>query len=82
MIGNLVKGVNNMPKVKCSVANCEYWDQGNNCGADLIMIDIDAHARAKYKEEFAGENFDTEHKDSAPSSANTCCHTFEPKKKK
>lgn len=70
-----------MPEVKCSVANCEYWTKGNNCNADVIMIDIDANANANYKAEFAGESFDTEHKDAAQSSGNTCCHTFEHKNK-
>ncbi|WP_335582156.1 DUF1540 domain-containing protein [Paenibacillus yonginensis] len=49
------------------------------CKADLIMIDIDKHASAQYNEEFAGENFDTEHQDYASTSAATCCHTFKPK---
>ncbi|MEO3947421.1 DUF1540 domain-containing protein [Gorillibacterium sp. CAU 1737] len=68
------------PIVKCSVANCQYWGQGNNCQADAIMIEIDQHADAKFDAEFAGESFDSEHKDHAANSANTCCHTFKPKK--
>ena len=71
-----------MPQVKCSVANCEYWAQGNNCAADVIMIDIDKHADAKFNEEYAGESFDSDHTDRADRAATTCCHTFEPKKKK
>lgn len=69
-----------MPQVKCSVANCEYWEQGNNCVADMIMIEIDQHANAAFKEEFAGESFDENHKDYAGKVSNTCCHTFEKKK--
>jgi hypothetical protein len=69
-----------MPQVKCSVANCEYWDSGNNCNADMIMIDIDQHSNAKFNEEFAGESFDTDHQDNASRTSNTCCHTFEKKK--
>jgi hypothetical protein len=70
-----------MPQVKCSVANCEYWAEGNNCSADMIMVEIDAHAKADFKAEFAGEyGHDSEHKDQAASSAQTCCHTFKPKK--
>ncbi|GJM81299.1 hypothetical protein HMSSN139_37950 [Paenibacillus sp. HMSSN-139] len=53
----------------------------NVCNADVIMIDVDQHANSRYKAEFAGESFDTEHRDSAPSSAATCCHTFKPKSK-
>ncbi|TBL78350.1 DUF1540 domain-containing protein [Paenibacillus thalictri] len=67
------------PIVKCSVANCEYWAQGNRCGADLIMIDIDKHANATFTEEFAGESFDDDHTDKAADSRSTCCHTFKPK---
>jgi hypothetical protein len=68
-----------MPSVTCSVANCEYWATDNKCAADMIMIDIDSHANNKYDAEFAGEGFDTEHKDSSTSSSNTCCHTFKRK---
>ncbi|QQE75597.1 DUF1540 domain-containing protein [Brevibacillus composti] len=71
-----------MPVVKCSVANCEYWSEGNNCNADMIMVEIDAHAEANFKEEFAGEHgHDSQHKDKANTSSQTCCQTFKPKKK-
>lgn len=69
-----------MPQVKCSVANCVYWEEGNNCSADMIMVEIDAHANANFKAEFAGEyGHDSEHKDQATTSSQTCCHTFKPK---
>lgn len=68
--------------VKCSVANCTYWGEGNNCNADMIMVEVDSHARANFKEEFAGEyEHATEHKDKASTSAETCCHTFKPRNK-
>ncbi|ANE47336.1 hypothetical protein SY83_14855 [Paenibacillus swuensis] len=67
------------PVVKCSVSNCNFWGQGNNCQADAIMIDIDAHSRMNYNEEFAGESFDSDHKDEVKTSSATCCHTFRPK---
>ncbi|AWB46983.1 DUF1540 domain-containing protein [Paenibacillus sp. CAA11] len=67
------------PIVKCSVANCGYWGEQNICKADLIMIDIDKHAKAHYREEFAGETFDSTHQDEAKTSSATCCHTFKPK---
>jgi len=70
---------NGKPFVKCSVSNCEYWGQGNNCHADAIMIEIDKHADIKFDSEFAGESFDSNHKDTASKSSTTCCHTFEPK---
>ncbi|WP_159884085.1 DUF1540 domain-containing protein [Paenibacillus puerhi] len=69
-----------MPDVKCSVANCAFWAQGNNCQAAAIMIEVDGHANMKYDTEFATE-FD-DHQDHAKSVRNTCCHTFEPKKSK
>ncbi|GAK39659.1 DUF1540 domain-containing protein [Paenibacillus urinalis] len=68
-----------IPIVKCSVSNCSYWGEQNVCKADLIMIDIDAHARNHLKEEYAGETFDSEHQDYASTSSATCCHTFKPK---
>ncbi|MDQ1912953.1 DUF1540 domain-containing protein [Paenibacillus sp. GD4] len=68
------------PLVKCSVANCEYWAQGNNCSADKIMIEIDSHASMAYDTEFGAEF--TDHQDKAASSSKTCCHTFEPRKSK
>ncbi|MFD2702195.1 DUF1540 domain-containing protein [Paenibacillus shunpengii] len=68
-----------VPIVKCSVSNCSYWGEQNVCKADLIMIDIDAHARTHLKEEYAGETFDSEHHDYASTSSATCCHTFKPK---
>ncbi|MFC4076691.1 DUF1540 domain-containing protein [Salinithrix halophila] len=70
-----------MPVVKCSVANCHYWGEGNKCQADAIMVDIDQHSDAKYHEEIGGEFVDSNHQDyAARISADTCCHTFKPKK--
>ncbi|WP_153944813.1 DUF1540 domain-containing protein, partial [Acinetobacter baumannii] len=41
-----------MPQgVKCSVSNCVYYAQGNNCAAEAIMVDIDPRAHVNYKEE-------------------------------
>jgi hypothetical protein len=70
-----------VPQVKCAVSNCEFWKQGNKCGADSIMIEIDQHANAQFDAEFAGESFDSEHTDQASKVSNTCCHTFSPKNK-
>lgn len=82
----MIREVINMPSgekpiVKCSVSNCTYWGEKNVCNADVIMIDVDQHANSRYSAEFAGETFDTEHRDTASSSAATCCHTFKPKSK-
>ncbi|TNJ64153.1 DUF1540 domain-containing protein [Paenibacillus hemerocallicola] len=67
------------PLVKCSVSNCAFWGENNNCHADAIMIEIDSHAKAKFDEEFAGESFDSDHQDHAPTASATCCHTFKQK---
>lgn len=46
----------------------------------MIMVEIDKHAKANFKTEFANEyEYDSNHKDGASSSAQTCCHTFKPK---
>ncbi|MGE5701380.1 MAG: DUF1540 domain-containing protein [Clostridia bacterium] len=68
-------------EVKCSVANCTYWGEGNNCHADSIMVEVDSHANANYKTEFASESGQNNHQDTAKSSAQTCCQTFKLKSK-
>ncbi|MFC5651423.1 DUF1540 domain-containing protein [Paenibacillus solisilvae] len=55
------------PMVKCSVANCQHWEDGNVCVADSIMIEITAHAHQKVGN----------HRDEASDSSETCCQTFE-----
>jgi hypothetical protein len=77
MVGEVIE----VPEVKCSVANCNYWSQGNNCAADVIMIDVDKHASTSFNAEFAGESFDSNHQDKAAKVRDTCCHTFEQKKR-
>lgn len=74
-----------MPQVNCSVSNCTFWEQGNKCAAEEILVEIDAHARQNLSVEFAGEygggdDTDTHHKDKASTSSETCCLTFKPKK--
>lgn len=69
-----------MPKgVACSVANCSYWEENNECGASSIKIEIDAHSNRSYFNEFGSELFEQEHQDTAKQSAETCCLTFSPK---
>jgi hypothetical protein len=69
-----------MPQgVKCSVSNCTYWAQGNNCSATAIMVDVDSHAGANYREEIGEIGVSSTHKDQASSSSETCCHTFKAK---
>jgi len=68
-----------MPDVKCTVANCGFWTEGNNCNASSIQIEVDAHASANVNEEFAGE-IGADHQDEASNSRSTCCQTFVPKR--
>ncbi|SDD18324.1 protein of unknown function [Paenibacillus sp. UNCCL117] len=64
------------PMVKCSIANCEYWEQGNNCSAEVIMIEVNAHADKSEPQTRHGQAYDSEHRDEAEGVADTCCHTF------
>jgi hypothetical protein len=71
-----------VPKgVACSVSNCSFWNQGNQCGAEEITVEIDAHSSINLNEEF-GEDFLDTHQDSALASSVTCCLTFRPKSAK
>ncbi len=66
-------------EVKCSVSNCTYWGNGNNCVAPSIMVEVDRHAN--YNAEMANElGIQTEHQDKASNSAETCCRTFKSKR--
>ena len=67
-----------VPKgVACSVSNCAFWNEGNQCGAREIAIEIDAHSTVNLNEEFGEEGFDA-HQDTAKASSVTCCLTFRP----
>lgn len=69
-----------MPQgVKCSVSNCTFWNPGNNCTANAIMVDIDQNADVNYNEEFGDIGVSTDRKERAEDSSCTCCHTFKPK---
>jgi len=71
-----------LPKgVACSVSNCAFWHSGNQCGADEIAIEIDAHSTVNLNEEFGDESWG-EHQDRARMSSTTCCLTFRPERKK
>lgn len=73
------KGGIRMPDVKCSVSNCVYWTQENNCTANRIMVEIDSHSKMKYDAEIGDIGYDSKHQDIARSSSETCCHTFKQK---
>lgn len=69
-----------MPKgVSCSVSNCTFWEEGNQCVAKSIAIDIDQHSSPSFHEEFASDRLGLPHEDVASESAATCCNTFKQK---
>lgn len=67
------------PIVNCSVSNCKFWEDGNKCIADSILIDLDVHADRDYDLETGRLIEQDEHVDHADSVSSTCCHTFTPK---
>lgn len=70
-----------LPEVYCSVANCYFWDEGNVCGADAIMVEVNARADRQFDEEVGGEMINTSNQEyTARHSRDTCCHTFRPKR--
>ncbi|MBO8141590.1 MAG: DUF1540 domain-containing protein [Firmicutes bacterium] len=67
-----------MPEVRCTVNNCVYWDYGNRCGAEAILVISDsAVAQAGQADEEIGEIGHTP----ATASEETCCYTFRAKDK-
>lgn len=75
------EGVRWMPDVKCSVSNCVYWGQGNECKAPAIMVEVDDHSDADFDTEVGDIGIEESHTDQAVHSSETCCHTFKPKNK-
>ncbi|GAB2703143.1 DUF1540 domain-containing protein [Paenibacillus thermoaerophilus] len=73
-----------MPEgVNCSVSNCVYWEEGNNCAAASIDVRTDAHAgnQTETDVEFADEGWVAEYGEQASAKSATCCHTFKDKRK-
>lgn len=65
-----------MPEVRCTVNNCYYWDNGNICAAESILVISDeAVGRIDKQDEEIGEIGQTP----ARISKETCCYTFRPK---
>lgn len=60
--------------VRCTVSNCTYWDEGNRCGADVILITNDRIAGIQDDKMEIGEIGETP----ADASEETCCKTFKP----
>ncbi|OLO28182.1 hypothetical protein BTR23_18045 [Alkalihalophilus pseudofirmus] len=69
-----------MPKVEvsCAISNCTFYEEGNICTAEKIMVELDNHSR--YDTEMSSELNEKNHIDEADHSAETCCKTFKPKR--
>jgi|GEM_PF-4957850 len=67
-----------MPAVKCSVANCYYHVDNNECKANSILVDIEQHANDNYDMEIGTINQEN-HSDFAQNKQDTICHTFKEK---
>ncbi len=62
-----------MPEVKCEVASCYYWAQGNHCAAEFIEV---ANTRTHRGGMEVGRLGNQAY---ATTSQETCCATFTPK---
>ena len=60
-----------MPDVNCTVNNCKYWEDGNVCSANRIVIQSDADGGFP-------PNAKLDQLSPTPASNNdeTCCQTF------
>lgn len=68
-----------MPEnVRCTVSNCTYWDEGNRCIAESILITSDAHANMRDK----GMEIGALNETPTRTSAETNCKTFQPLERK
>lgn len=66
-----------MPEnVRCTVSNCVYWDEGNRCGAETILITTNDKLRFRDDKMEIGALSET----LATTSTETNCKTFKPKK--
>lgn len=68
-------------EVYCTVNNCYYWDDGNRCGAERILITLDKIGRQL--EASDDHNIQGVIAQAGPTPADhsmeTCCHTFRPR---
>ncbi|MGE5623411.1 MAG: DUF1540 domain-containing protein [Methanocella sp.] len=64
-----------MPKVRCSVDDCQFWSRDNRCAADEVEVRNDQELPNMEIGEIAGEATDDR------TSAKTCCKTYKPEKR-
>jgi Domain of Unknown Function (DUF1540) len=68
-----------MPEIRCSVANCAHWGQGNFCNADSIIVQTEAYEYSNNTDNtFTNAVLTGQLQSSAVHSGETCCHTFRP----
>lgn len=73
-----------MPKIEvyCTISNCHYWDDGNRCGADKILITSDA-VGDRYPDDIDAQQVtmivDEVGTTPTGSCMETCCKTFRPR---
>lgn len=60
-----------MPDVNCTVNNCHYWQQGNLCNADNIVVQSDEAGGFP-----PSASLDNLNSTPADSKDQTCCQTF------
>ena len=61
--------------VRCTVSNCEYWGDGNRCGAGQILI---THSSPMISADKHGMEAERLNQTPARDVEETCCYTFEP----
>jgi len=64
-------------EVYCTVNNCRYWEQGNRCQADRILVVSDARA-SEGPESISSLEASTLDATPTGTCAETCCRTFAP----
>ncbi|MFN3651731.1 MAG: DUF1540 domain-containing protein [Armatimonadota bacterium] len=64
-----------MPEVRCTVCNCEYWDEGNACSAGQILIT----AGGVGTDDPAGEQAARLPATPIPTAAYSLCRTYTPR---
>ncbi|HEY8464407.1 MAG TPA: DUF1540 domain-containing protein [Bacillota bacterium] len=73
-----------MTKVKCTVNSCEFWEEGQVCGAGEILVKNDiAGAAPETSNHYINANMevagDLDEAKVANTSPQTCCDTMRPK---
>lgn len=72
-------GETNQLTVRCTVANCYFWDQGNVCGAKEILVTSD-NVATSYSDSIDAQQLSMilEEVGETPTGSceQTCCKTF------